>query len=205
MRTSFRVGSDSRMPRYNANFWQSITLPHLPDNPSYYEQVDSIWNNITEKYMKGRWNVASTIAFQPFPRTIGAASEARGGNAMGLSSKDHDRFIVEIAGIYTSAADDAAIQKMSQEYTEVLTRDLGKIRTNSRARGITVGEYNPAFMNDAGPDQDVMGSYRDVDKFAALQKELDPVGLWAKRAGGFKFGLRRVVSSANATSSAGKF
>jgi hypothetical protein len=44
-------------------------------------------------------------------------------------------------------------------------------------------------MNDAGTDQDVMGSYRDNKKFAALQKELDPSGLFSKRAGGFKHGI----------------
>jgi hypothetical protein len=42
-------------------------------------------------------------------------------------------------------------------------------------------------MNDAGPDQDVMGSYKDSAKFKALQREVDPNGLWSKRAGGYKF------------------
>jgi hypothetical protein len=180
---------------------QSITLPHQPDNPSYYEQVDSIYRNITEKYMKGRWTASSTLAFQPFPRTIGAASEARGGNAMGLKGNDHDRFIIEISGTYMSAADDAAMQKMSQEYTETLTRQLSGIQTKSRSKNITVGTYNPMFMNDAGPDQDVLGSYRDVEMFSRLQQELDPVGMWAKRTGGFKFGVRQKASAQSAPGS----
>jgi hypothetical protein len=42
-------------------------------------------------------------------------------------------------------------------------------------------------MNDAAGDQDVTGSYKDVAKFRALQKSVDPNGLWSTRAGGYKY------------------
>jgi hypothetical protein len=45
------------------------------------------------------------------------------------------------------------------------------------------------FMNDAGTDQNVMGSYRDQTKFAALQKEVDPTGFFSKRVGGYKYAV----------------
>lgn len=61
------------------------------------------------------------------------------------------------------------------------------MQTNARARGSSIGEYNPYFMNDAGTGQDVMGTYRDSEKFAFLQRELDPNGLWSRRAGGYKY------------------
>jgi hypothetical protein len=51
----------------------------------------------------------------------------------------------------------------------------------------TKATYNPFFMNDAGPDQDVMSTYRDSKKFAALQREIDPKGLFSKRVGGYKY------------------
>jgi hypothetical protein len=105
---------------------------------------------------------------------------------MGLSSKDHDRFVLEIAGVYSSKADDELMQAWGGEFTNQLTSRLKTIVANAKATGSFVGEYNPYFMNDAGTDQDVMGSYQDAKKFAMLQKELDPQGLFSRRAGGFK-------------------
>jgi hypothetical protein len=42
-------------------------------------------------------------------------------------------------------------------------------------------------MNDAAGDQDVTGSYREVSKLRALQKSVDPNGLFRTRAGGYKY------------------
>lgn len=42
-------------------------------------------------------------------------------------------------------------------------------------------------MNDAGPDQDVMATYKDSKKFMELRMSVDPEGLWSKRAGGYKY------------------
>jgi hypothetical protein len=48
--------------------------------------------------------------------------------------------------------------------------------------------YNPLFLNDAAFDQDVYSTYKDFEKFKALQKEVDPTGLWSgQRTEGFKF------------------
>ncbi|KAF2396177.1 FAD-binding domain-containing protein [Trichodelitschia bisporula] len=167
--------------------FRSITLPHLPHDHGYYSRVDALWSNITAKHLKGRYLVGSTLAFQPFPNSMGKATETKGGNAMGLKGSDHTRFVIEIAGIYSRKADDDVVQEMSREYTQVLTEQLQGVKASAKAKGITVGEYNPMFGNDAGPDQDVMGSYRDVATFRKLQKQLDPEGLFAKRAGGFKY------------------
>jgi FAD/FMN-containing dehydrogenase len=126
------------------------------------------------------------IVLQPFPRAFGKASDERGGNAMGLSGKENDRFVLEIAGVYNSKDDDEQMQAWGREFTDQLTSRLKTVVENAKRTGSSVGEYNPYFMNDAGPDQDVMGSYRDAKKFTTLQKELDPKGLFSKRAGGFK-------------------
>jgi hypothetical protein len=105
---------------------------------------------------------------------------------MGLSGQDHDRYVLEIAGVYSSKDDDDLMQAWGGEFTSHLTSRLKAVVATAKIKGVSVGEYNPYFMNDAGTDQDVMGSYKDAAKFAALQKELDPKGLFSKRAGGFK-------------------
>jgi hypothetical protein len=131
MRTSFR----------------SITLPHITSRPNYYLELDNLWNNITAKRLKGRWTVQTTLAFQPFSRSIGQASEARGGNSMGLTASDHDRFIIEIAGIYTSKADDELLQSIAREFTTTIKEQFATVKTAAVAAGNNLGEYNPDFMN----------------------------------------------------------
>lgn len=103
---------------------------------------------------------------------------------MGLSSLDKDRFILEIAGVYNKSEDDDLVQAMGKEFTNALTKKL-KVAIQSKA--VKGEEYNPLFMNDAGPDQDVMASYKDSKKFMELQMNVDPEGLWAKRSGGYKY------------------
>jgi hypothetical protein len=128
-----------------------------------------------------------TLAFQPLNHCIGEQTEKNGGNAMGLTGKDHDRLIIEIAGVYSRASDDAAVQAVSRKYTDAIIEDLKKNQANAKIKGLNIGDYNPYFMNDAGPDQHVMGSFRDAMKFEALQKSVDPTGFFAKRAGGYKY------------------
>jgi len=105
---------------------------------------------------------------------------------MGLSLLDSDKYVLEIAGVYQKKEDDEVMQSWGRDFTNQLSSRLKTVLANSKKAGVPVGEYNPYFMNDAGPDQDVMGSYKEARKFAALQKELDPKGLFSKRAGGFK-------------------
>jgi len=168
--------------------FRSITLPHLPDDHGYYERIDDLWNNITTKYAGNNFLIQSTLAYQPWPRSIGKATEARGGNAMGLTAKDKDRFIIEIAGIYMRAADSKTVLDMSREFTDTLQKQLETMKTRVKAAGGPMFEtYLPEFMNDAAVDQDVVSTYKDKKLFAKLQKQMDPEGFWTKRTAGYKY------------------
>jgi hypothetical protein len=171
MRTSFR----------------SITLPHLPKDHGYYERIDSMWNNITAK--RASMFAQSTLAFQPFNHAVGKATEERGGNSMGLRGTDGDRFVIEIAGVYMRQADDKLMLDMAREFTDKLEVEVKTMAEKARAAGgqKSFETYLPHFMNDAAADQDVTGTYREHKLFAQLQKEMDPTGFFAKRAGGFKY------------------
>ena len=118
---------------------------------------------------------------QPLPKAIGAATSARGGNAMGLAAGDGDRFILEINQLWNASVDDATIYAMAQQLTDWLYEDqLLALMTAD------VEHYLPLFMNDANRNQDVVASYRQADMIRALQAEWDPSGWWEKQAGGFK-------------------
>jgi hypothetical protein len=111
---------------------------------------------------------------------------ARGGNSMGLTGSDLPRFVLEIAGIYNGSANDALAQQAGQAFTQAILQQLpGQIAASKKA-GAPVEEYLPYFMNDAGPDQDVVHSYANVGEFKALQKAMDPHGFWT-RTGGYHY------------------
>jgi hypothetical protein len=74
--------------------------------------------------MKGMGSIG--LVLQPFPRSFGLWSNAKGGNAMGFSVEDHDRFVLEIPGVYTSKADDETMQEWSKAFTDAT---LARIKT----------------------------------------------------------------------------
>lgn len=109
MRTSFRT----------------ITLPVQPNNPAFVGEVEDIFTKVSAPYLKKLKGYASIgLVLQPFPHNFGKASEERGGNAMGLSGKDHDRYVIEIPGIYSNKADDEVMQAWGREFTEKVTEHL---------------------------------------------------------------------------------
>lgn len=94
---------------------------------------------------------------------------------MGLTGRDHTRFVLEIAAIHQ---DPSITYRDVQRLSKKLTDKLTPLQEES---------YNPFFMNDAGPDQDVTGSYKGYRRFAKLQRKFDPNGLWQDRTGGFVY------------------
>ncbi|KAF2667433.1 FAD-binding domain-containing protein [Microthyrium microscopicum] len=168
--------------------FRTFTLPIIPHRPYFIGEVEDLFYNVSMSWLPKLKSIGSLgLVYQPFPHSFGKHAEASGGNAMGLKGSDHDRFVLEIPGVYISSADAPTMQAWGKDFTDRLAALVKDITVKSKAEGKIVGEYNPLFMNDAGTDQEVIGSYRDSQKFAALQKEVDPSGLFAKRAGGYKF------------------
>jgi hypothetical protein len=118
---------------------------------------------------------------------VGKQTAIRGGNAMGLTANDHSRFVLEITALWQDKADDEVLAAIHRKLTERITQQLVAMKSRFTAmEAAAISEYNPYFMNDASVDQDVMSSYKEMDKFRQMQREVDPTGLW-KRAGGFKY------------------
>lgn len=180
-----------------ADITQSITLPYVADRPDWYSEIESYWANITDKYLGTNWIAESTIAVQPLPAVIGEHSAERGGNGMGLTTGDKDRFILEINQLWNKSVDDQTIYNMATELTDWLYEDqLPEIMADS-----SVEQYIPLFMNDANRNQDVVGSYKSADQIRALQKLWDPTGWWETQTGGFK--VQEAQAQANGQTAVG--
>jgi hypothetical protein len=157
----------------------------MSDNPNWYGEIESSFTNISASFMKNHYTSVATVAFQAFPGIIGKQTQSRGGNAMGLTANDKNRFILEINYLWRDGKEDATIHGMARQLTDILDKRVAQIMANSKASS-QVETYLPFFMNDAAVDQDVTASYKNGAKFKALQQQMDPNGLW-KRAGGFKY------------------
>lgn len=125
-----------------------------------------------------------SVDFQPFPSIIGSISQSKGGNAMGISGSDINRLLLEIQGSWDLPSDDAVACSLSKQLTDWLDEQVPLWLAEA---GLSTDVYLPLFMNDAAGDQEVTRSYRGYEKFKALQREMDPSGLFSQRAGGFKY------------------
>lgn len=103
---------------------------------------------------------------------------------MGLSASDPNRLILELQCSWSSAADDDLVYGLTREVTAWLETRIPE--WNSQA-GLEDGVYMPYFMNDAMGDQNVTGSYAAYQSLKALQREIDPSGLFRTRSGGYKY------------------
>lgn len=162
---------------------QTYTLPFIASRPNMYHEIYNKLISITTPFSSLRPTSQFSVDFQPLPSIIGTHTAAKGGNAMGLTASDPDRLVLEIQGAWALASDDALAYSLSKQLTDWLDEQVPVWLAEA---GMSA-TYMPLFMNDAAGDQDVTGSYRDVGKFRALQKSVDPNGLFSTRAGGYKY------------------
>lgn len=176
-------GEPARLLNSRVSF-RTYTLPYIASRPQMYKEIRDKLAEITKPFLTIlRATSQFSVDFQPLPSLIGKISESKGGNAMGLTASDPDRLILEIQGSWALASDDAQGYSLSKKLTDWLDEQVPKWLAEA---GMST-QYLPLFMNDAAGDQDVTGSYKDVAKFRALQKSVDPDGLFSTRAGGYKY------------------
>ncbi|KAL1644043.1 hypothetical protein SLS61_008976 [Didymella pomorum] len=162
----------------------TYTLPYIASRPHMYKEIRDKLAEIATPFLNVLRPLSQfSVDFQPLPSLIGKISESKGGNAMGLTGSDPDRLILEIQGSWALPSDDTAGYSVSKQLTDWLDEQVPQWLAEAGMGS----QYLPFFMNDAAGDQDVTGSYKDVAKFRALQKSVDPNGLFSTRAGGFKY------------------
>lgn len=150
-----------------------------------YREIRDKFAEITAPFLNPlRPTSQFSVDFQPLPAIIGAISESKGGNAMGLSASDPERLILEIQGSWLLPEDDATAYSLTKALTDWLEVQVPLWLEEA---GLDRDMYLPFFMNDAAGDQLVTQTYKDYEKFKVLQREVDPNGLFSGRAGGFKY------------------
>ncbi|KAF2668477.1 FAD-binding domain-containing protein [Microthyrium microscopicum] len=179
----------NEIPGVRTSF-RSMTLPNLPGDSAaeFQKGIVQIWNNASEAANLGL--SVPSIAFQSFPSYIGKASEAAGGNAMGLKSTDGPRFIIELTYLTWAKSADAGVRTAGANITTqaAALRTTLESKYSSKANvKVKLENYTPYFINDAQDNQPVTQSYAEYNAFSQLQKEMDSDGFFSKRIGGFKY------------------
>ncbi|PUU73508.1 hypothetical protein B9Z19DRAFT_918520, partial [Tuber borchii] len=116
---------------------------------------------------------------QPISPSMTAASMKTGGNALGLPQNTNMITDVNFAAAWENSTHDKPI-------IEACKRGIQRIARAAGAKGLA---RDFLFMNDAGDDQDVLGSYGSANR-ASLRRvgrEVDPHSVFQILAkGGFK-------------------
>jgi hypothetical protein len=96
-------------------------------------------------------------------------------------------------GWLLEANDGAAAQQASDIINNIASYPKvvypGVMNSNYKAGNLLQEEYSPTvFMNDAAGDQKVLQGYGNAtyQRLKAVQKEVDPIGFFPARTGGFK-------------------
>ncbi|KAK8074244.1 hypothetical protein PG994_005143 [Apiospora phragmitis] len=178
--------SSAAVARYS---FRTFTIPYIPTNPGLYAVIAAKWRDITAAYLTVLHPTAQcSTDFQPLPAVVGRRSEARGGNAMGLRGGDPDRLVLELQCGWLNGLDDATLYALGRDMTDWLRGRLPEWLAQAGLGAEGADEaYMPLFMNDAAGDQNVTGSYRGHARYKGLQESVDPAGLFATRAGGYKY------------------
>ncbi|TVY85956.1 putative FAD-linked oxidoreductase, partial [Lachnellula willkommii] len=143
-----------------------------------------------------------SLAFQPMPAIIPAHSAAAGGNALGMDARNGDFMWMEYDISWLTELGDDEAHSTAMNITATIKEQVaaeyggkGLVNTNWAEGGATIGEgdgkggENLYFFNDAMYDQETLQSYGDgnYDTLKAVQRAVDPEGLFYGRTGGFKF------------------
>jgi len=169
------------------SFFRTKTIPYIASRPQMYKEISDKLAEVTGVFLNSPPLVRAvqfSVDFQPLPSLFGKISESKGGNAMGLTASDPDRIVLIYQGAWNLPSDDKLAHNIAKNLTAWLDEVVPQWMEEA---GMPKDTYMPLFLNDAMYDQQVFQSYRDYEKFKALQQSVDPKGFFRTRTGGFKF------------------
>ncbi|GIZ49729.1 hypothetical protein CKM354_001275600 [Cercospora kikuchii] len=179
------------------NSFRVITYPNLPEDQQvefFSHYYDATYNKTFIDGLESGLDIQIT-GFDPQPVSvrIAEASQRQGGNALDLRPEYGDRIWFENNFLWANPLCQDRCPKYSEELSESLLayhkeNYAGIAPTNYQSGDVETISYNPLFMNDAAPNQDVYSSYgaESLARLQAAKRQYDPSGFFTNRQGGFK-------------------
>ena len=178
------------------NSFRETTVPNLPEDQmvdffSYY--WDQFYN---ATFINGLQDLdVQVTGFDPQPLSvrIAEASQRQGGNALGLDPNHGDRIWIENNLLWTNPLCNDRCPQQSEDLSSKLlayqkSKYAGVPATNYKSGDLSFTNYNPLFLNDVAPNQDVYSSYgqTNLQRLKEVKQKYDPNGFLTTRQGGFK-------------------
>jgi len=138
-----------------------------------------------------------TVALQAIPAQLQAASVATGGrngSPLTMNPANGDKMWVEYDIQWKDpAGDEVCLQALEKATKDGLARHKEKYKctlpTNYKSGDLRFAAYNPLFLNDAAPWQDVLASYgpENYRRLQSIHDDVDPSGFMTSRQKGHFF------------------
>ncbi|KAF2166650.1 hypothetical protein M409DRAFT_66628 [Zasmidium cellare ATCC 36951] len=178
------------------NSFREITVPNLPEESmtQFFSTYWDMYYNAT--FINGLQDLdVQVTGFDPQPLSvrIAQASQKQGGNVYGLNPDHGDRIWIENNLLWTNPTCNDRCPQQSKELSESLLqyqKDTygSQTATNYKSGDPSFTNFNPLFMNDIGPDQDIYSSFgpENLARLKQIKSAYDPTGFFTNRQGGFK-------------------
>ena len=178
------------------NSFRAATIPNLPED-QMVDYMSYYWNQTYQTtFVDGLQDLdVQVTGFDPQPLAVPImkASQAQGGNCLGLNPDHGDRIWIENNLLWTNPTCNDKCPQQSEELTNRLIayqkqKYGGVAPTNYKSGDLATTNYNPLFLNDAAPNQDVYASYgqENLQRLKQIKQAYDPKGFFTTRQGGFK-------------------
>jgi len=176
--------------------YRAATVPNLPgtNGTDLYNAIHKNWVATITTFNTLLPGFIFSIAYQPMPALIASSSNAAGSNALSLNPRDGDRLWFDLGVSWLTVAGDkiadVAIATLTSEIPAYSKRRYPGVKNTRFAGGnLAYAEYNPLYSNDAQFDQRPYQTYGAASyaRLKAIQKNVDPLGFFPKRTGGFKY------------------
>ena len=161
----------------NLRRWYYMTTTVKLNTTILQETAQAFTDSLT--LVSGVRGLFYAVTFQPLPTGLLQASEAQGGNSLGLSSKDGPLVIVRLLAHWENADDDHTIILAGSRLITI-------VNAVAQAQG-QASSFR--FMNYAYQGEDVIEGYgfEAVENLRAASKKYDPEGFFQTGVpGGFK-------------------
>lgn len=139
-------------------------------NSQLYQDVFNIWQPQASA-VYNTTGANQTFVIQPWPSTLAAAGNARGGNPLGLPSESFQSWTTLV---------DWADASQDQQVRQVSINTANSWQSLSQQRGLSESFL---FMNDASREQDPLASYGSANlaKLKTIATKYDPTGFFQKQ------------------------
>lgn len=146
-----------------ATWWDTSISGNSP--ASLFAEIASTFETLVDKVLE-QGKFTPFLIFQPITKGTVVQMQKKGGNALGLKPEDGALWIVQISARWATPELDEVVEQWAKDMVDTVEK---MAKEQDKLRGFK-------YMNYAGIEQDVMGSYgsESVERLREVAQKYDP-------------------------------